>query len=63
MKQAEKATNNNATRNKNKSAADVKNSKEYETLRDMARDFAAKDYENWKISNRISTACAATWCN
>lgn len=45
MKQAEKATNNNATRNKNKSAADVKNSKEYETLRDMARDFAAKDYE------------------
>lgn len=44
MKQAEKAMNNNATR-KRKSADDVKNTKEYETLRDMARDFAAKDYE------------------
>lgn len=42
---AEKATNSNITRRKGKSAADVKNSKEYETLRDMARDFAAKDYE------------------
>jgi len=42
---AEQATNNNVTRRKGKSAADVKNSKEYETLRDLARDFAAKDYE------------------
>ncbi len=45
MKQAEKATNSNAARNQGKSATDVKSSKEYETLRDMARNFAAKDYE------------------
>lgn len=48
MKQVEKAINTNASAARNKvakSAKDIKSSKEYETLRDMARDFADKDYE------------------
>lgn len=46
MKQVEKATNANTVRGKAaKSAKDIKNSKEYEALRDLARDFADKEYE------------------
>lgn len=46
MKQVEKALNGNGAGNKlAKSAMDIKNSKEYETLRGLARSFADKEYE------------------
>lgn len=44
MKQADIATNNNADAPKGNSAKDIKTTKEYEAVRDMARDFASKDY-------------------
>ena len=47
MKRAETATNNNTgTKHapKGTSATDIKSSKEYEAVRDMARDFANKEY-------------------
>ncbi len=46
MKQVEQSSHTNGVRGKvAKSAADIKNSKEYETLRGIAREFADKDYE------------------
>lgn len=46
MKQADNALNGNGARDKlAKSAMDIKNSKEYETLRGLARSFADKEYE------------------
>lgn len=47
MKRAETATNNNTGAKraaKGTSATDIKSSKEYEAVRDMARDFANKEY-------------------